>query len=202
MQIHIETADRYTDAILQAALPLFETRLTILARDGLVYLTDDETFSRLPDRDDASVLIVFWRHDTWLTDPQHKQLSESAVLYAALPWPVSVPALEEALLRLDTGKLPQAPATALRFLPDDKTVRSGRGSVRLTEKEYLLLEILYEHCGETVDKAALIAAVWPDGAVGNVCEVNMTNLRRKLTPLLGDGAIGSIRGRGYILRLP
>ncbi|MBQ4605089.1 MAG: winged helix-turn-helix transcriptional regulator, partial [Clostridia bacterium] len=81
-------------------------------------------------------------------------------------------------------------------------VRCGTDTVRLTDKEYRLLTILYEHQGEAVDKGTLVAAVWPDGVEGNVCEVNMTHLRRKLTPLLGDGAIGSIRGKGYILRLP
>ena len=53
-----------------------------------------------------------------------------------------------------------------------------------------------------MDKATLIAAVWPEGISGNVCEVNMTHLRQKLIPFLGDGAIISIRGKGYILRLP
>ena len=202
MQIHIATADRHTDALLQAALPLFEARLNILVRTGIVFLTDDETYAGLPDREDASAVFVFYRHDTWLSDPQHIRLTESPVLYTALPWPVSIPALEEAILRPDTGSAAVLPASALRFSPDDRIVRCGTDTVRLTDKEYRLLTILYEHQGEVVDKGTLLSAVWPDGAEGNVCEVNMTHLRRKLTPLLGDGAIGSIRGKGYILRLP
>ena len=202
MQIHIATADRFTDAVLQAALPLFETRLSILARTGTVFLTDDETYPGLPDREDASAVFVFYRHDTWLSDPQHIRLTESSVLYAALPWPVSIPALEEAILRLDTGSISAPQASVLRFSPEDRTIRCGTDIVRLTDKEYRLLTILHEHRGEIVDKGTLLAAVWPDGAEGNVCEVNMTHLRRKLIPLFGDGAIGSIRGKGYILRLP
>ena len=202
MQIHIATADRFTDALLEAAMPLFETRLNVLSRAGSVVLTDDTTFAGLPDREEASVLLVFYRHDTWLSDPAHIRLTESPVLYAALPWPVSLPALEEAILRLDTGSTAVLQDSVLRFSPEERTVRCSTGTVRLTEKEYRLLTILYEHRGETVDKGTLVAAVWPDGAEGNVCEVNMTHLRRKLIPLLGDGAIGSIRGKGYILRLP
>ena len=202
MQIHIETADRYTDALIEAVLPFLETRLSVLSGDGTVFFTDDETWSALSPAENAGLVILFYRHETWLTDPAHRALVQSSRPYTALPWPVSVPALEEALHRIDAGKVPVPDKNALRFLPEERTVRCGRNAVRLTDKEYRLLTLLYENRGEAVDKTTLIAAVWPEGISGNVCEVNMTHLRQKLIPFLGDGAIISIRGKGYILRLP
>ncbi|MBQ8400340.1 MAG: winged helix-turn-helix transcriptional regulator [Clostridia bacterium] len=204
MQIHIETADRQTDALLQTALPFLEAGLILLSRGGSVIFTDDETCPHLARRDEGAVLFVFYRHERWLADPLHKQLSE-AFLYAALPWPVSIPALEETILRLcrlDSGKTRETSAEPFRFSPEEKLVHCGGGSVRLTDKEYRILTLLYSNRGQAVDKSALVASVWPEGIHGNVCEVNVTHLRQKLAPLLGNGVIGSIRGKGYILRLP
>lgn len=202
MQLHIQTGDRHTDALLTAALPLWEARLSLLAGDGLVLVMGDS----LPEADrlsveqmleDAAVVLVTYRSETWLTDPLHRRLSET-LPYAALPWPVSLADWEKALLHLDRSAAPKQ--ASLRLIPEENLVRCGQQSVRLTDREFRLLSLLLENRGQAVPKTVLTAAVWPDGVEGNACEVHMTHLRRKLIPLLGDGAIGSIRGKGYILR--
>ena len=199
MQLHIRTGDRRTDDLLRAALPFWEARLSLLAGDGLVLVMGDTL--PVPDERiaEAAVVLVAYRHETWLTDPLHRRLSES-VPYAALPWPVSLPAWEKAILQLGTAKAAPAGKADLLLVPEESLVRCGQKSVRLTDREFRLLTLLLENRGQAVPKAALIAAVWPDGVEGNACEVHMTHLRKKLTSLLGDGAIGSIRGKGYILR--
>ena len=199
MQLHIRTGDRRTDDLLRAALPFWEAKLSLLAGDGLVLVMGDT----LPVSDDllaeAAVVLVCYRRESWLADGLHSRLSES-VPYAALPWPVSLPDWEKAILRLGTAKAAPAAEAELLLVPEDSLVRCGQKSVRLTDREYRLLTLLLENRGQAVPKTTVIAAVWPEGVEGNACEVHMTHLRRKLASLLGDGAIGSIRGKGYILR--
>lgn len=196
MQIHIETGDKHTDALLHAALPLWETRLTMLSQDGTLLVCDDRQYA---SHEDATMVIVFYRDKSWLESPAHRKLRSAGIPYLSLPLPVSLPQLSETIARMEgTTVQKQLP---LRFVPEERLVRYGNKTVHLTEKEYQLLTLLYENEGRPVSKATIQQVVWKEGANGNVCEVNMTHLRQKLTPLLGEGAIGSVRGKGYFLRL-
>lgn len=206
MQIRIETGDPHTDALLQAALPLWENRLTMLSRDGVLLVCDDARWVSDTQRStqavegaEATMVILLYRNKDWLDSPQHRKLRSTGIPYAALPLPLSLPQLAETIARMEAADhhLP----LPLRLQPAERLVRCGNQSVHLTEKEYRLFEILYENEGQPVSRAVLQELVWPEGITGNVCEVNITHLRQKLTPLLGEGAIGSIRGKGYTLHL-
>lgn len=200
MQIHIETGDKHTDALLYAALPLWETRLTMLSQDGTLLVCDEGHWNADDmSHEEATMVIVCYRDKSWLDTPAHRKLRSAGIPYLSLPLPVSLPQLSETIARMEgTTVQKQLP---LRFVPEERLVRYGNKTVHLTEKEYQLLTLLYENEGRPVSKATLQQVVWKDGANGNVCEVNMTHLRQKLTPLLGEGAIGSVRGKGYFLRL-
>ena len=71
----------------------------------------------------------------------------------------------------------------------------------LTEREDELFRVLFEHSGELVSREDLVAAVWGENTSTNVADVYVSYLRRKLTPLFGDGVLPSVRGAGYILHL-
>lgn len=71
----------------------------------------------------------------------------------------------------------------------------------LTEREDELFRVLFEHSGELVSRENLVAAVWGEDTSTNVADVYISYLRRKLTPLFGDGVLPSVRGAGYILHL-
>ncbi len=197
MQIHIHTGDDATDALLQAALPLWEARLTALSGDGTVCILSDTGVTE-QTADEASVLLVVYRSEDWPGDPLHKRLTD-ALPYGAVSWPVSLAAVEKALLQMDTGTVRESHAAAIRLLPEENLVKCGGRSVRLTTREFQLFSVLYEHRGQPVSRDILLAAVWPEGVEGNACEVHMTHLRRKLTPILGEGMLAGIRGKGYIL---
>ncbi len=79
------------------------------------------------------------------------------------------------------------------------TVTFGSLSVCLTEREGKLFEFLWNRRGECVSRADIRKGVWGSEGDTNVTDVYVTYLRRKLAPLFGDGAIRSVRGRGYIL---
>lgn len=90
---------------------------------------------------------------------------------------------------------------------DGIEVRDGciayRGAtIRLTEQEFRLFEYLYSRQGEVVSRRELRDALWSDAEEGtNVTDVYISYLRRKLRPFFGEGALLTIRGRGYVLKL-
>ena len=85
----------------------------------------------------------------------------------------------------------------------DGEITWQKKSVRLTEKEMRLFEYLYAARGRIVPRDELIGGVW-DGYTGdaNVADVYISYLRKKLTPLFGQGVLVTVRGQGYLLNLP
>jgi DNA-binding response OmpR family regulator len=79
--------------------------------------------------------------------------------------------------------------------------RAGR-HIRLTSKEFALLEVLARHPGQVFAQDRLIDAVWDAdfAAESNVVEVYIRSLRRKIDGGRRDGLIETVRGAGYRLR--
>jgi DNA-binding response OmpR family regulator len=79
--------------------------------------------------------------------------------------------------------------------------RAGKG-IRLTSKEFALLEVLARHPGQVFPQDRLIDAVWDADfkAESNVVEVYIRSLRRKIDGGRRDGLIETVRGAGYRLR--
>jgi len=202
MSVRIHTGDTSADRLLEAARPLFHGPLQMLGQTGDVLFLGENTLEDT-SIEDAAAILIFYRQEDWLRSPRHKQLSEACTAYAALPFPVSLAKLEQALSQLCSHYNPaDRPGPALVLSDADRTVRLRDAEIRLTDKEFRILEILCETPGQTVPKDTLLREVWPEGTEGNSCEVYLTYLRRKLRPILGDSAIISIRGKGYVLRLP
>ncbi|MFO1271416.1 MAG: response regulator transcription factor [Rubrivivax sp.] len=94
------------------------------------------------------------------------------------------------------------PASALRhgglcLVPASGTVSVDGQFVLLTKREFWLLEALLRGKGEVLTRAQLQEALYadPDEIVGNVVDVHIHHLRRKL----GAGWIQTVRGAGYRL---
>ena len=83
-----------------------------------------------------------------------------------------------------------------------QTVTRAGASVRLTSKEYALLEYLARNAGRVVNRGDIVAHVWDDNhdPFTNAVEVYVNRLRRKLE---GDGRtplLHTRRGAGYVLQ--
>lgn len=107
-----------------------------------------------------------------------------------------------ALLR--RGGAVRPPVLAVGDLRLDPATRrcSRRGAeVRLTAKEYAVLECLARHRRETVAKIDIIDEVWDQTYEGdvNIVEVYVGALRRKLETPFGSALIETVRGVGYRL---
>jgi DNA-binding response OmpR family regulator len=86
--------------------------------------------------------------------------------------------------------------------PASREVRRGGKAIKLTSKEFALLEVLARHPGQVFPQDRLIDAVWDADfdAESNIVEVYIRSLRRKVDGGRRDGLIETIRGSGYRLR--
>lgn len=83
-------------------------------------------------------------------------------------------------------------------------VRRGGRRIRLTPREFALLELLARHPSQVVSRDRITETLWDAASVidSNVLEVYIRSLRRKLDGGRRDGLIETIRGFGYRLREP
>jgi DNA-binding response OmpR family regulator len=106
-----------------------------------------------------------------------------------------------ALLRRAPELLPSEITVGdLRVDTRSQTVSRGGRAIRLTAKEYALLEYLARNAGRVVSRADLCAHVWDDNhdPLSNAIEVNINRLRGKVDTL-GPPLIHTRRGAGYLL---
>jgi len=83
---------------------------------------------------------------------------------------------------------------------DHTASRSGR-SIRLTAKEYALLELLMLHPGETLNREAIAEQVWGGhfDPFSNVIDVYMNRLRKKIDQGFEHHLLHTRRSEGYTL---
>jgi DNA-binding response OmpR family regulator len=147
----------------------------------------------LAERPDQQVLILSARSDV---SDRVRFLELGAADYVTKPF-----VLNELIARVgarvrDVGTAQQrAEASAVRIDTDERTVDTGNGPVRLTDREYRLVRFLTERPGKTVSRQELLANVWGmwfDPGT-NVVEVTIGRIRHKL----GSDVIETVRGVGY-----
>jgi two-component system OmpR family response regulator len=92
----------------------------------------------------------------------------------------------------------------LELDPATLGVRRSGHDVRLTAREFALLELLARHPGQIFGQERLIEALWDSdfAAESNIVEVYIRSLRRKVDEGRRDGLIETVRGSGYRLRAP
>ncbi|MFN8160227.1 MAG: response regulator transcription factor [Solirubrobacterales bacterium] len=100
---------------------------------------------------------------------------------------------------------PERPAVLrlgdLEVDPASRTVKRAGTLVELTAREYALLEFLARRAGEVVSRTEILEHVWDrnyEGS-GNVVDVYVGYLRRKLEQPFGRPLIRTVRGAGYVL---
>lgn len=83
-----------------------------------------------------------------------------------------------------------------------KLVQVQGHPVKLSKKEYALLEYLAHHAGQVSSKDQLIEHVWDfdSDILPNTVEVFIRSLRKKIDPTHGPSFIETVRGFGYRLR--
>ena len=82
-----------------------------------------------------------------------------------------------------------------------KIARAGK-EIRLTAREFALLQYLMEHAGEVVSRTRIAHAVWEHDfdTMSNVVEVYVRALRKKVDLPFRSPLLHTVRGMGYALR--
>lgn len=95
---------------------------------------------------------------------------------------------------LTCGDLVMDPATR-------RCTRAGT-PVRLTAREFSVLEYLLRRSGEVIGKTEILEHVWDAHFAGdpNIVEVYLLRLRRKIDTPFGRASLETVRGTGYRLR--
>ena len=83
----------------------------------------------------------------------------------------------------------------------DHTATRGARTIRLTAKEYALLELLMLHPGRILGRAQIAEHVWDEefDPLSNVIDVYMNRLRRKVDQGFDHRLIHTRRSEGYML---
>jgi DNA-binding response OmpR family regulator len=104
------------------------------------------------------------------------------------------------LLRRRQGEpTPLLTAGSLRLDPAARRCWVTGVEVRLTAREFSLLEFLLRRKGEVVSKTEIVHHVWDAHFEGdlNVVEVYMGHLRRKIDQPFSRSSLETVRGAGY-----
>ncbi len=83
----------------------------------------------------------------------------------------------------------------------DHTAKRGDRTIRLTAKEYALLELLILHSGQILGRAQIAEHVWDEtfDPLSNTIDVYVKRLRRKIDHGFDQPLIHTRRSEGYML---
>jgi two-component system, cell cycle response regulator CtrA len=111
----------------------------------------------------------------------------------------------QAIVRRSKGfSQPSLRIGALRLNLDSREVMVGENPVHLTGKEYAILELLVLRKGMVLTKEAFLNHLYGgmDEPEMKIIDVFICKLRKKLQLAGADNLIGTVWGRGYMLRDP
>jgi len=150
----------------------------------------------LKERPDQQVMILSARSNV---SDRVRFLELGAADYLTKPFVLSELIARVGARVRDVGiAVERVETTGIRVDADDRSVDTGNGPVRLTDREYRLVRHLQERSGKACSRQELLADVWGmwfDPGT-NVVEVTIRRVRHKL----GADIIETVRGVGY--RIP
>jgi two-component system, OmpR family, response regulator len=167
---------------------------------------------RLPGRDGYEICRMLRQQGDWtpilvLTArdgemDQTRALDTGADDYLVKPF--SFPLLVthvRALLRRMSGTAPPIEVGDLRLDPSRHRCWRGTTEIRLTAREFSVLEFLVRRAGQVSPKFEILRGVWEYDFDGdpNIVEVYIRRLRRKVDEPFGRHDIETVRGAGYRL---
>lgn len=166
-----------------------------------------EVLRRIRKENERLPVILLTARDT--TMDKVSGLDSGADDYVTKPF-----AIEELLVRIRTALRKHAKAAAapaeenaytvqdVRLEKDARRVLVNGTEVKLTRKEFDLLECLMEHRGKVMDRSSLLEQVWGYDFAGetNSVDVVVRFLRSKIDEPYGLTLIETVRGVGYVIR--
>jgi DNA-binding response OmpR family regulator len=110
-----------------------------------------------------------------------------------------------ALLRRDQAERnPLLRAADIEVDTRSREVRRGQQPIELTSREYAILELFLRNVNRVLSRDEIAQHIWAFdfSAMSNVIDVYVGNLRRKLRDDSEPRLLKTVRGTGYLLRVP
>ena len=165
---------------------------------GSIHICDD---SHITDSK-TDRLIVFFQNEDYLRSDTHLRLQTlMGEDYFPLPFPISIIETEKIMSSFtqSVSHTSLDKTFAVLNVKDNTVTRNGE-TATLTEKESELLRVLILGKGVPISRESLRERLWCETDGTNAPDVYISYLRKKLTPILGEGFIVNIRGKGYLLK--
>ena len=150
--------------------------------------------------DNWTPILMLTAKDGDLDETEALDSGADDYLVKPFSFPVLVARIRALLRRSHGSARPPVSIGVLRIDPVARRVWHGDHEVRVTTREFDVLEFLVRRAGQVLSKSEIIAGVWSDEFDGdpNIVEVYIARLRRKLGGADGAGApILTVRGAGY-----
>lgn len=141
-------------------------------------------------------------------DERVRGLEAGADDYLAKPFSLSeLLARVAALARRKSAAASPATQFKLADLAIDllgQAVRRSGKRIDLTPREYRILNVLADNCGRVVTRAMLLEKVWDYSfdPQTNIIDQHISKLRQKIDADHSQPLIHTVRGSGYIMRVP
>ncbi|QWI72967.1 response regulator transcription factor (plasmid) [Bacillus mycoides] len=93
--------------------------------------------------------------------------------------------------------------SGLILYPERATLQLNKKVISLTKNETTLIELLLKQCPYTVSRELILEKLWNNQKYGdeNILSVNITRTRKKLEKIGIYGAVQTVRGKGYRLKV-
>jgi len=161
-----------------------------------------EVLQQLRARGDTTPVLMLTARDS--VDDRALALNTGADDYLVKPFAFTeLLARVRAILRRSSGRAtPRLTYEDLSLDPASRRVTRGGVEVRLTAKEFALLQYLLENAGRVVSRTRILESVWEQDfeSYSNVVEVYVRYLRAKIDAPFPTKLIQTVRGVGYSLR--
>lgn len=152
--------------------------------------------------DNWTPILMLTAKDGDLDETEALDSGADDYLVKPFSFPVLVARIRALLRRSQGAPRPPVGIGELRIDPAARRVWHGDREVRVTTREFDVLEFLVRRAGQVLSKSEILDGVWSDDFDGdpNIVEVYVARLRRKIGG--GDGTdspIVTVRGAGYCL---
>lgn len=203
-----DTGDEKLDAMLRVLMERFRDTSSKESEELLLVTEESQNAGSWEPDERYTSVIVLYTDDHYTYSQEHRNLAAKyGEKYRAVLRPLDIAGFLRLLHEMrgeGAISVPPMPEEDERVEYDrrGRTVSFRGRTVKLTAREDELFRLMYEHRGKVVSRERIAASVWGSGTSTNVTDVYMSYLRRKLVSVLGDGVLSSVRGEGYILKMP